>query len=170
MIPSRAFHRILAEGSVAEWLVAIPGALVAIAAIYFGSAALVQTSTPDQLRAEARTLANAIRAYGPEHVHAFVRQGVDVNTPLEVVDAALTGSRRALVTPLVLAVAAQHENNMLTLLSEGATLDRAANAWANCVATWVGRDDLRAHAYGGKRDPISCPSTGPDRVLAPFVP
>lgn len=171
MTVPRARQRMLAEGSLAEWLIATLAVIVAIAASVLGSASLAQTSTPDELRAEARTLATAIRAYGPEHLYAFLRQGIDVNAPLEIVDATLTGNRRALVTPLVLAVAAQNENNMLTLLSEGASLDHPDNAWAPCVAAWVGREDLRAliDQYGGPRASASCPAAAAGPVLAPFV-
>jgi hypothetical protein len=169
----QALRRVLAEGSVGDWLVAAPSAVLAIAAVWLGGAQLAPVSARDELRAEAGTFAEAIRAFGPEHVHAFATHGLDVNAPLRVVDDDLTGGRHVEVTPLVLAVAAQQENNMLTLLSAGARLDHPGNELAPCVAIWVRREDLRRALveYGGAHASVACPAppaSGP--VLAAFAP
>ena len=165
-----ALRRIVDQGSFAAWVVAVPSACLALTVTCLGTL-LVRTPTPDALRAEAGTFDVALRSFGAEHAYAFVRQGVDINAPLDVVDPPLTGDQRVLVTPLVLAVAAQNENTMLMLLNAGARLDDPGNAWATCVASWVGREDLRQalETYGGARSPMPCPAqvTGP--VLAFFA-
>jgi hypothetical protein len=172
MIPLRALRRVLAEGTAGDCLVAAPSAALAIIVMGLGGAQLVPVSVADDLRAEAGTFAEAIRAFGPEHVHAFASSGLDVNAALDVTDDDLTGGRRVQVTPLVLAVAAQQENNMLTLLSEGARLDHPGNQLAPCVAIWVGREDLREalFEYGGAHAPVTCPARPSGPVLASFPP
>jgi hypothetical protein len=172
MTALETLRRMLAEGSLGDWLVMATSAAFAIVVVWLGGAQLVPASAPDDLRAEAGTFAEAIRAFGPEHVHAFASSGLDVNAALDVTDDDLTGGRRVQVTPLVLAVAAQQENNMLTLLSEGARLDHPGNQLAPCVAIWVGREDLREALfdYGGAQAQVTCPARPSGPVLASFPP
>jgi hypothetical protein len=94
--------------------------------------------------APATTIVEAIQRgnQGVEDAYAFIAAGQDANQPIAVTDEELTGGRRVMVSPLMLAVAARNRNVVQMLLNFGARLDLPQNRLAVCLATALQSDAI----------------------------
>ena len=122
-------------------LLALPALVGAVGICALDARDLIWPPSPEYIE-PAGSFADAIRKGDVEDAYAFVRAGVDPNTPIAFRDPDLTRDREVRLSPLLLAVAAHNENVVMMLLSFGARLDLPGNARALCLATRLGYRDL----------------------------
>ena len=137
------------------WCIALPALLGAVW-VCADDVARVVVPRP---ATTSETLAFAIRNEGPEATYAFIRNGVDPNTPVAFRDSDMTNDRDVLVAPIVLAVARGNDNAVMTMLSFGANMELQRNRKAVCLARQLGNGMEQMIIRDGRiTGPIDCPA------------
>jgi hypothetical protein len=80
--------------------------------------------------------------FGVEQTYQFIRGGQDPNEPMAFAHPDYTGGAAIIVSPLMLAVAAEDASAVQMLLSFGARLDLPQNVRVECLAREIGNTEI----------------------------
>ena len=105
------------------------------------------------------SLADAIQHGEVEDAYASMSAGADPNATIPFSDPNLTAGHTVMISPLMLAVAANKENTVMMLLSFGARMDVPQNELAPCLAKRLGYPKLAAMIVRDGRPvrDVACP-------------
>jgi hypothetical protein len=123
-------------------LLALPVVLTVAGLCAVEGARLIRPDWPLFSTPFVYSLADAIENDDIEGALRFIQAGQDPNGLIAVRHVVLTNGRSVLVSPLVWAVATQHQRSVLMLLGYGARMDHEANSKAVCLAEAVGNTDI----------------------------
>jgi hypothetical protein len=153
LAPRSSAHRI-------AWCLAMPAI---VGALWIAATGIGDPAVPSSDEPPAASMAEAIHHGEVEDAYAFISAGADPNAPIPFTDPELTGGRRVMISPLMLAVAANKENTVMMLLSFGARLTLAQNELAPCLAERLGYSALAAMIIRDGRPPreVTCPESRP---------
>jgi hypothetical protein len=159
----RLTRPVMTRMQLATWLVAAPAICGALGAAAMESRRVMSPASAVERDEDSGSLAEAIRQRNVEDAYAFVRAGHDPNAPIAVQDPQLTGDRRMVVSPLLLAVASNSDGVVMMLMSAGARVDAPANRLAECLARRLGYNAIAEILLrdGGSVGPVTCPALPP---------
>lgn len=152
-------------------LIAVPAVFGALLLATVGTIDVVRSTSSDD-RSPGASLGDSIMGDDVETAYAFIRSGQDPNARIPVEDTDVTGGRRVMVSPLMLAVATRRDNIVGMLLSFGARADVPQNKFALCLAQRIHADDVAdmLSELGGEGWETQCPGdTGGPAPLLEYV-
>jgi len=153
----------LSASSRARQIAWMLGAPALVGALWIASTEMRAPNDASASEPPFASMADAIRRGEVEDAYAFITAGADPNALIPFSDPELTGDRPVMISPLMLAVAANKENTVMMLLSFGARMDLAQNELAPCLATRLGYSDLGAMIVRDGKPPreVTCPEPQP---------
>jgi len=125
---------------------------------------------PYRIPEPTSSFSDAVQADAIERAFGHIRSGEDPNAPVPFRDDALTGGREIMLTPMLIAVAADNTDSVSMLMSSGVRMDAPGNRFAVCLARRMGHGELAVKIVeeaGPETAPTTCPD-GPPSGEAPL--